>query len=285
MGRLVVLIAAVAATVVATVAGAPRAGAQNIDLETSRVPFGAGEELIYNVTYRAALIPPINIMKVSMRTLEESSAGGARQFHIVGNGRTTGGVRGLYDLNDTYHSWLDGATLLPTRMTSDVRQGDYRFTATYTYDWRAMRVSNVRRNARWESDRRATFELPSTDCGDAMSLLYRMRTIDAGALIPGGEGGLSLVLSEDAKPIVYRFIGRENIKIRKVGTFRALKFTCTMATSDGSTYQEGMSLTAWISDDGNKIPLMVESPVRVGRVTVTIAPDFRTVHPMTSRVK
>jgi hypothetical protein len=258
------------------------AGAQIRNQSTT--PFGAGEELVYNVSYRAALIPPINIMRVSMRTFEEAT-GGARQYHIVGNGRTTGAAKGIFTLNDTYHTWLDGGTLLPARTTSDIREDDYRFTATYTYDWRAMRVSNVRRNQRWDADRRASYLLPGPDSGDALSLLYRLRAIDTGSMRPGEASTLHLVLEEDSKPIVLKFVGRERVKIRRLGTFRALKFTCTMATSDGSTYEEGMMLTAWVSDDANKIPLLIESPIRVGRVSVTLAEGFRAIHPMTSRVE
>ena len=258
--------------------------AQSPAAPPAEVPFGAGEELIYNVSYRAALIPSINMMRISMRTLDDNS-GGVRQFHIVGNGRTTGAAKGIFELNDTYHAWLDARTLLPNRTTSDIYENDYRLSATYTYDWNAMTVSNVRRNPRWAADRYATFALPDKNSGDALSLLYRLRTIDTGSLVPGAANPLSLVLAEDAKTIVFRFVGREEIKIRKIGTFRALRFTCTMATSDGSTYEEGMSFTAWVSDDANRIPLMIESPIRVGRVSVTLAEGYRTIHPLTSFVK
>ncbi|MDR2911786.1 MAG: DUF3108 domain-containing protein [Alistipes sp.] len=247
-----------------------------------QLPFGDGEQLLYNVSYRAALIPNINIMRVSMRTLEENF-GGRPHFHIVGNGRTGGGVKSLFELDDTYHTWLDGRTLLPSRMTSDIRENNYAFRATYNYDWAAMSVSNVRRNRNWSADRYSTIPL-ADNSGDALSLLYRLRTIDVGALSPGEANVLELVLSEDSKPIIFRYIGRETVKVRKIGTFRALKFTCTMATSDGSTYEEGMTLTVWVSDDRNRIPLLIESPIRVGRVSVTLAEGFRVVHPLTSRV-
>jgi hypothetical protein len=247
-------------------------------------PFAAGEELLYAVSYRAALIPPINMMKISLRTLEETGGKG-RQFHIIGNGRTTGAAKGIFSLNDTYHSWLDGATLLPDRMTSDIRENDYRYRATFTYDWGAMRVSSVRRNARRDADRSDTFPLPGVSSGDALSLIYRMRALDPSRLTPGEVIPLDLVLERDTKPIVLRFIGREEVKVRKLGVFRALRFTCTMATSDGSTYEEGMTLTAWISDDRNRIPLVIESPIRIGRVTVSLAEGFKTLHPMESFVK
>ena len=250
--------------------------------DPASVPFGAGEVLVYNVSYRAALLPPINMMKATIQTLEEET-GGVKYFHVVGSGRTSGAAKSFVEVNDTYHTWLDGRTLLPSRTTSDIREDNYRLTATYTYDWNTMTVSNVRRSSRWKADRRATFPLQE-GAGDALSLLYRLRATDLGSLTVGRDNTLSLVLSEDSKPIIFRFIGREEVKVRRLGQFRALRFTCTMATSDGSTYEEGMAFTAWISDDANRVPLMVESPVRVGRVSVTLAEGSSTLQPLTSSI-
>jgi hypothetical protein len=244
--------------------------------------FGDGEQLSYGVSYRAALVPNINVMNITLRTVAENIAG-VPHYHIVGNGRTGGFVKGFFNLNDTYHSWLDAQTLLPTRMTADVQEDSYRFRATYTYDWRAMSVSSVIRNARWNADRFYTMPLTSNS-GDALSLLYRLRDINIDTLAKGTRYPLDLVLDNTTKPIYYTYLGREDIKIRKVGTFHAIKIRCTMATSDGATYEEGMELTAWVSDDANRIPLLIETPIRVGSVRVTIS-KWHTLSPLTSKIK
>jgi hypothetical protein len=244
--------------------------------------FGDGEELVYNVSYRASLVPNINVMKVTLRTVAENS-GGESLYHIVGNGRTGGFVKGFFDLNDTYHAWLDAHTLLPTRMTSDIIEDNYRFRATYNYDWRAMTVSTTTRNARWDADRFAEMPL-TTNSGDALSLLYRLRDINIDTLRQGIRYPLDLVLDNTTKPIYYTYLGREELKFRKVGTFRAIKIRCTMATADGATYSEGMELTAWVSDDANRIPLLIETPIRVGSVRVTIA-SWHTLWPLASKIK
>lgn len=247
-----------------------------------QAPFGGGEELAYTVSYRAALIPEINMMHITMRTLAEDQ-GGHPYYHVIGNGRSSKFAKSFFDLNDTYHTWLDAKTLLPSRMTSDLREDNYRFTATYNYDWRAMEVNTVFRNARWDADRRASMRL-LPESGDALSLLYRLRATDAAGLEKGKSYPLDLVLNDTTKTISYRFLGREEIKIKKIGTFRAMKFTCTMATGDGSTYEDGMEFTVWMSDDANKIPLLIESPIRVGSVRVMLSEASNLLNPMSSRV-
>lgn len=278
MNRLFVSVAATALLAASAIFGTIPTRAQS-----SPVPFGDGENLPYTVSYRAKLIPPINMMRVSLRTVGEN-LGGAPHYHVIGNGRTTGGVSGIFSLNDTFHTWLDGRTLLPSRMTSDQHEDNYHFRATYNYDWQAMRVSNVRRNAKWDSDLYAEIPLRENS-GDALSLFFRMRALDLQSLSPGVEYPLDLVLGEGTRPIAFRYLGREELKIRRTGTFRALKFVCTMATEDGSTFEEGMAFTIWISDDANKIPLLIDCPIRIGRVRVTLTEGYRVLHPMDSLVK
>ncbi len=254
-------------------------GAQN----PSTVAFGNGEELSYTVAYRAKLIPNISVMRVTLRTLDEDVAG-KPHYHIVGNGKTTNFVKGFFKVNDTYHSWLNAATMMPTRMTSDIQEDDYRFKATYTYDWNTLTVNTMRRNEKWEADKYASFPL-TPESGDALSLFYRLRQIDVSKLVQGKAYRLDLVLNEKTKPIFYKFVGREDVKVRKNGTFKALKFTCTLATSDDTTYEDGMEFTVWISDDENKIPLMIDSPIRVGSVRVTLNDGAKVLHPLTSQIK
>lgn len=276
MKRLLILAVLTAAALICTL---PQARAQQASQNVpQQAPFGDGEELSYTVSYSGLF----NVMRVNLRTIG-TTLNGRPHYHIVGNGRTTGLAKGIFNLNDTYHSWLDAATLLPSRMTSDLNEDNYRFRATYTYDWSTLTVNTVSRNAKWDADRYASFPI-TENSGDALSLLYSLRAIDVDTLEPGRRYPLQLVLDNGSKTIYYTCLGKENLKVKKIGTFRAIKIKCTMATSDGSTYEEGMELTAWISDDDNHIPLYIESPIRVGSVRVTLT-AMNVVHPLTSLMK
>jgi hypothetical protein len=222
-------------------------------------------------------------MGVSLRTFADNF-GGTSHYHVIGNGKTNRAVSGIFNLNDTYHVWLDGTTLLPSRMTSELNEDTYRFRANYNYDWDAMTVGIVSRDGRWDGDFYSTVPLQENS-GDAVSLFFRMRAVDTRALVPGVQYPLDLLFPQGSQPIAFTFIGREELKIKKIGAFRALRFTCTMATSDGTTFEEGMTLTVWISDDANKIPLLVECPVRIGSVRVTLAEGAKVAHPLTSLIE
>ena len=83
----------------------------------------------------------------------------------------------------------------------------------------------------------------------------------------------------------YRFINRETKKIRNMGKFKTLKFECQLGTTEGFSFTDGTVFTLWISDDENKIPLYIESPVRVGSINAYISGYKGLKYPMTSLIK
>ena len=62
-----------------------------------------------------------------------------------------------------------------------------------------------------------------------------------------------------------RYDGKDEIRIQGQGTFRCLKFSAQ--TVAGIVFDGKEDLRFWISDDKNRVPLFIESPVVVGRVT------------------
>ena len=96
---------------------------------------------------------------------------------------------------------------------------------------------------------------------------------------------MNLVLEDTIRPIRYRFLGREVKNIRGTGKFRTLKFVCELATSSGESFKDGSEFYLWISDDLNKIPLYLESPIRIGSVRVRLLDASNLKYPLTSKIK
>ena len=70
-----------------------------------------------------------------------------------------------------------------------------------------------------------------------------------------------------------------------MGRFRTLKFMCQIGTSDGYSFTDGSEFTLWISDDQNKIPLYIESPIRVGSIQAYITAYKGLKYPLASKIK
>ena len=50
--------------------------------------------------------------------------------------------------------------------------------------------------------------------------------------------------------------------MKNLGHFNTIKFRCKIATSDGFAFKDGTEFEVWISDDRNKIPLYIKSPIK-----------------------
>ena len=51
-----------------------------------------------------------------------------------------------------------------------------------------------------------------------------------------------------------------------LGRVNTLKFSCQLVNDVADSFEEGSEFFVWISDDGNKVPVFLESPLRVGSV-------------------
>lgn len=241
-----------------------------------------GEVLDYRVSYRAKMFPNTEVGSVQVAT-SEAELDGRTCYKVIGLGRTLPTYRWFFNLEDLYTVHVDPETLRPVRFESDIHEGDYTFASTYVYDWPAGKV-----HTQWHKRRNPvqtkTMDLTPQSM-DAISLFFNLRT----AAIEGYETGepqvLQMVLEDTIRELQYRFIGREQKKIRNMGKFKTLKFNCQLGSSQGFSFTDGTMFTVWISDDENKIPLYMESPVRIGSINAYISGYRGLKYPMTSRIR
>ena len=251
------------------------------------LPLGAqlyhpGEVLEYRVSYRAKMFPNTEVGAVEVST-SEAPLDGRICYRVVGTGRTLPTYRWFYNIDDTYRIWVDTATLRTVRFTSDIRESDYTFESRYDYDWPDSTV-----RTRWRSRQRPFTEKQmalTAESMDAVSLFFNLRAADAEAFREGEPAMLQMVLEDTIRHLRYRFLGRETKKIRNMGKFRTLKFDCQLGTSEGFSFTDGTVFTIWISDDRNKIPLYIESPVKIGSINAYISGYKGLKYPVESLVK
>lgn len=241
-----------------------------------------GEQLFYRVSYKAKMFPNTEVGAVEVRTSGEQ-ADDRSFFKVEGIGRTLPTYRWFFNLEDVYTVWVDTVTLRPARFESDIREGDYTFQSYYTYDWDDSLV-----HTRWRS-RQKPFQqkqMPlAAESMDPIALFFNLRSARAEDFAVGVPATLQMVLQDTIRTLHYRYLGRENKKIRNMGKFKTLKFECQIGTSEGFSFTDGTVFTLWISDDENKIPLYIESPVRVGSINAYISGYKGLKYPVASLMK
>ena len=253
-----------------------------VSATVSAQQFHDGEVLYYRAAYRAMLVPNIEAGEVTIST-KLDTLNDKEVYHVTGNGRTLPFFRWFFDMNDTYDIWVDKKSLRTQRFESDIKEDDYTFRSCYTYDWKAMKVYTWAQSRKDAPRERVMTLTPGSM--DAVSLYFSLRSADLKSFREGEELLLDMILEDSIRQLRYRYIKRETIKVPKLGEFDTMKFACTIGSSEEFSFTDGSEFFIWITNDENKIPVMLSSPVRVGEVRLYINRYEGLHYPLTSKVK
>lgn len=260
-------------TIVLTLAVAVTASAQL---------YHPGEVLSYRVSYRARLFPNTEVATVDVITTLDTLAG-KPHYKVHGHGVTMPAYRWFFTVDDSYYIWADTTTNRTVRFASDIREGSYTFRSEYLYD-HTKSVVNTRWQKKQLPEQRKTMEISERGM-DPVSLYFNLRSEASDSFSEGESRRLEMVLEDTVRYLEFRFIGREVKRVPKIGKFRTLKFRCQIGTSDGFSFTDGTEFTIWITDDRNKFPVYLESPIRIGSICGYISTTSGLKYPLESLIK
>lgn len=191
-------------------------------------------------------------------------------YHLLGEGKTYSFYDNFFRVRDRYESYVDTATLQPYRFIRKVDEGGYKKFQTVNFDQKGNKaISNE-----------GTFNVPNC-VQDVISSIYYARNIDFNRYKPGDKIYFNMFLDNETFNIYIRYLGKETIKT-KYGKFRAIKFKPLLVK--GTIFEGGEKMVVWVSDDGNKIPLRIESPISVGSIKVDMMAYKNLRYPLTSLI-
>jgi Protein of unknown function (DUF3108) len=192
-------------------------------------------------------------------------------YHIVGEGKTNSFFDGLFKVRDRYESYIDTASMQPYKFIRNVNEGDYKKFETVTFNHTANTATS----------QSGTYKVPNC-VQDVLSAIYYSRNIDFNKYQPNTQIPFTMFIDDKSYNLYVRYLGKEKIKTR-YGRFNAIKFKPLLI--EGTIFKGGEKMTVWVSDDANKIPLRIESPISVGSVKVDMMGYKNTRYPVTALIK
>lgn len=227
--------------------------------------FKAGEQFNYKIYYNWGAI---------WMTAGEASFGaalaninGRSVYHFIGLGATYPKYDWFYKVNDKYESYADTATLKPIRFIREANEG-----GSYTFD---DYVFNQRKNKVFTSSKRnkKPAKLDSININsctnDVMTAIFYARCLDFSKYQPKDTIPITFVLDGEVFPSYIRYLGKETIKSDLLGNVRCIKFRPKLI--EGTIFKGGEGMTVWVTDDENKMPVYVETPIIVGTIKVQLS--------------
>ncbi len=79
---------------------------------------------------------------------------------------------------------------------------------------------------------------------------------------------MDVFIDNEIWPLRMRFIEKETIKIRN-GKYRCLKFQPLV--QKGRIFKSNDDLNVWITDDANRIPVLVQAKILIGSIKMELS--------------
>lgn len=225
--------------------------------------FAAGERLEFFVSYKVGFIT-LDVATV-LFTTSDTTYNGKDAYHIRAIAETRPKYEWVFKLKDIYNTYLDMESLRPLYFYNDLSEDSYRFKSNYLYNWDSMKVTTTSRNLSKPDDVINVFDLTEVSY-DAVALFYNIRSIDITDKKVGEKYPLEVVFYNKIRKVRYTYMGSTTKKVRGIGSINCLEFKCELASSTGESFNDGDEFTLWVTDDNNRIPVYVYSPIRVGSV-------------------
>ncbi|HPI54618.1 MAG TPA: DUF3108 domain-containing protein, partial [Chitinophagaceae bacterium] len=89
-----------------------------------------------------------------------------------------------------------------------------------------------------------------------------------------------IFLDDEVFPVHIRYLGKQQITT-KFGTFRTIKFKPKLI--QGTLFKGGEQMTVYVTDDDNKIPVLIETPILVGTIKVELDKATTGRHPFNGK--
>lgn len=217
----------------------------------SQSAFNNGEFFKFRIHY--------GIVNAGYATLEvkDATRNNKKVYHVVGKGYTTGMTKFFFKVEDTYESYFDKITVKPYQYVRKIDEGGYTKDQEGFFDQDANQVTVKD----YKKKTTKTFTV-TENVQDIVSTFYYLRNHPKVDKLNVGESiAVDMFFDDEITKFKLKFIGREDIRT-KFGVVSAMIFRPMVQA--GRVFKEEESLTVWISDDDNKIPLRIKASLAVG---------------------
>jgi len=213
--------------------------------------FTTGEFFKFRIHY--------GIVNAGYATLEvkEAVRSNKKVHHVVGKGYTTGMTKFFFEVEDNYESYFDKVTNQPYQYVRKINEGGYEKNQEGFFN----QAKNTVTVKDYKGNTQKTFSV-TENVQDIVSVFYYLRNHDGVNKMKVGESiAVDMFFDDEVTKFKLKFMGREDIKT-KFGTVSTMIFRPYVQA--GRVFKEQESLTVWISDDANKVPLRIKAELAVG---------------------
>jgi len=239
-------------------AGIAQTKSQCTNLED--INFKFGEKISYQVYYNWTFIWlsagevyfHVNKKEIDNRTV----------YHFDSYGKSHKEYDWFFKVRDHFQSYVDSTSFKPLFFHRNSFEGGYFVNNKYRFDHNNKLIYSYIESTKipYYED---TLKMPNC-IFDVLSIIYYSRNIDYDKYAVNEKIPITLIIDNEIFELYIRYLGKEKIKTRNGEVFNCIKFRPLLV--EGTIFSEGEHMNVWVTDDKNKIPVLVEAKILVGSI-------------------
>lgn len=241
--------------------------------------FNVGERVDYEVYYNWGFIW-VNAGEVSF-SVKPGFYKGKPIFHFVSEGTSKPSYDWLYKVRDSYESKVTVDQFIPLWFKRDTYEGKFKVDEEYHYLPEQNKVAFTLLDS---ENPLIEDTLNIEDCSfDVISMVYYARTLDFKKYKTNDKIPIHVLIDGEAHDLYIRYLGTEEIETREKKKYNCIKFKPLLV--EGSIFEGGEDMTVWVTNDANKIPILVEAKIIVGSIKAYLSKTTGIRNPETAAIE
>lgn len=239
--------------------------------------FKSGEKITYRAVYNWGFIW-INAGDVEFLVLD-TVLQGKQVTHFKSQGWSLKQYDWFFKVRDRFESIID-SSFQPIWFERDTYEGGFMVYNRYDFypDKKSVVIASQTSDRPFELD---TLELKNCTF-DVLSAIYYCRTLDFDSYKKGDKIPLTMAIDNDVFDLYIRYLGRERLLTHDGKVYNTIRFSAMLV--EGTIFKGGEDLNVWVTDDRNRVPLLVEAKILVGSVKAVITGMEGLMYPDSSEV-
>lgn len=240
--------------------------------------FNSNEELTYKVFYNWNFVwIPAGFVDFSAT---ETTYAGKPSYLFKATGKTIPTYDPIYKVRDYYHAYVDKESMKPMKYVRDTDEGGYTTYEELRFDYGSNKINSKKGKSKDDVEEK-TFALK--DCTfDVVSIMYHMRNIDLENRKVGEKIPMNIFFGEKQYDLYVKYLGTDEVKVKGQGKFNCHKLSPLLI--EGKIFTETDQMKVWVTADDNKLPVMIESPIRVGSIKAIIESAENLKYPIEAKL-
>jgi hypothetical protein len=228
--------------------------------------FDVGEWFKFRIHY--------GLVNAGYATMEvrEAIVKSKKVFRVVGRGYTTGVSRFFFKVDDLYESYIDKTTGNPYQYVRNIDEGGYTKNQEGFFNQSENKI--LVKDYKHKTEKTLAVAKNTQDILSSFYYLRNYPNIDK--IKPGEFVAIDMFFDDETTKFRLKFIGREQIRT-KFGVIQAMIFRPLVQS--GRVFKEEESLTVWISDDQNRMPVRIKASLAVGSIKADLEAFKGLKHP------